>query len=171
MMKDQTVSSARFNYNLATREMYFFDGEDLMKLDNGSIATLIIAGRKFIPHNKSFLEVRQGAHSSLFIDWKSYVFIKGKEGALGTVSHGFSVDQFTALKFEKMKDVSVNDIKADNSYYIKDGKKLKKFNDLKSFLKLFPQTEEQAIKDFVNEKKTNWQMPDEVLLVTDRFVQ
>ena len=159
----------RFNYNCVTQSMEFKDGEDILRLDPISqIDTLYLNGHKMIPYGTRFLEVFYcSPEFSLLVDYKRKMKEDGKTGAMGikTQNGVQNVDHRTLgadYRRNWERGVEVYTYKDETSYWLKTGRKMKRFRDMKSLVKILPE-KKMEIEAYVKKQNTNFSNHSEVL--------
>ena len=159
----------KFNYNCVTQTMEFLSGEDILRLDPiNQIDTLYLDGHKMIPYGTRFLEVcYQTAEFSLLIDHKRKMKEDGKIGAMGikTQNGVQNVDHRTLGADYRQGwegGVDLYTYEDETSYWLKTGRKMKRFRDVKSLCKILPD-KKPMIESYMEEHRTNFSTPEEVL--------
>lgn len=159
----------RFNYNCVTQTMEFMNGTDVLRLDPISqIDTLYLDGHKMIPYGTRFLEVfHQSPEFTLLIDHKRKMKEDGKIGAMGikTQNGVQNVDHRTlGIDYRQgwERGVDVYTYQDEISYWLKTGRKMKRFRDVKSLTKLLPDRK-PMVESYMEEHRTDFSKPDEVL--------
>ena len=147
----------KFNYNCVTQTMEFLSGEDILRLDPiNQIDTLYLDGHKMIPYGTRFLEVcYQTAEFSLLIDHKRKMKEDGKIGAMGikTQNGVQNVDHRTlGVDYRQgwERGVDLYTYKDETTYWLKQGRKISRFRDAKSLVKLFPD-KKSAVESYFKE--------------------
>ena len=159
----------RFNYNCVTQTMEFLSGDEILRLEPISqIDTLYLDGHKMIPYGTRFLEVfYQTPAFSLLIDYKRKMKEDGKIGAMGikTQNGVQNVDHRTlGIDYRQgwERGVDVYTYQDETSYWLKTGRKMKRFRDAKSLVKLLPD-KKTIIELHLKEHDTDFSNPNEVL--------
>jgi hypothetical protein len=175
LMKNTAVVRAPLNYDWINQEMNYMENGKQMILEGlEDIEAISIAGRAFIPHKSTFLEIIPIEGNELFVDWKVRPVNKGKEGAMGTTSHALTSQSAELRNFRResidKKDFYKYDFVNENNYYLRSGNKLKMFNSEKSFLKLFPKEKAETIRAYIRQEKLSMnKFPDVVNIVAYSF--
>lgn len=170
LLTDKRYIETQFNYNCEKQELYYKDGSEYQIMYNTSnVDTLYIQNRKFIPVREGvrFFECLLVGDGVLLVDWKVKLYYKGQRGAMGVVSQSggqASVDM--ALMQNKglsNPDNSVYKMTYQNTYYMYlDGRQVS-FSNLKSFLKLYPNTHRKPIRQLVKRESINFNDPRQVV--------
>lgn len=147
----------KFNYNCVTQSMEFMSGGEILRLDPISqIDTLYLDGHKMIPYGTRFLEVYyHSSEFSLLIDYKWKVKEGGKIGAMGikTQNGVQNVDHCTLganYRQDWERGVDLYTYKDETTYWLKQGRKISRFRDAKSLVKLFPD-KKSAVESYFKE--------------------
>ncbi|WP_455672323.1 hypothetical protein [Phocaeicola sp.] len=153
---------AKFNYNCVTQSMEFLDGDDIMQLSPIShIDTLYLDTHKMIPYGNHFLDVvYTSPQFSLLVDYKRKIVNEGKKGAMGLKTQGTvqNVDfsSFGGRHTEEWK--KGNDAwkcKDESTYVYVVKSKMKRFNNTKTFIKLFPKKKDE-IEQYIQQHKVKF---------------
>lgn len=159
----------RFNYNCVTQTMEFLSGDEILRLELISqIDTLYLDGHKMIPYGTRFLEVfYQTPAFSLLIDHKRKMKEDGKIGAMGIkTQNGVQNVDHRSLGIDYRqgweRGVDLYTYEDETSYWLKIGRKMKRFRDVKSLYKILPD-KKPMIESYVEEHHTDFSTPDEVL--------
>lgn len=159
----------KFNYNCVTQTMEFLDGENILRLEPISqIDTLYLDGHKMIPYGTRFLEVfYQSPEFTLLVDHKRKMKEGGKIGAMGikTQNGVQNVDHRTLgadYRQEWERGVDVYEYKDETSYCLKMGRKMKRFQDAKSLIKILPDKKE-TIARYIDLHHTDFKQKEMVL--------
>lgn len=175
LMKDGTTINASLNYDCINKEMnYLENNERMILLGLEMIDTVYIINRKFIPHKTFFLEVIPVGNSELYVSWKTKVANKGKEGAMGMVSHSGTVETLDVLRIQNKGVDNANyyiyNFAPENTYYLSLNNQLKKFNNSKSLLKLFPEKKDK-IKTYLKENEVSFSNLEAVISLIDFIIK
>lgn len=169
LLTDKSDIETQFNYNCEKQELYYKDGDKYQMMYNTSnVDTLYIQNRKFIPAREGtrFFECVPAGDRTLLVDWKVKFYYRGKPGAMGVVSQAggqASVDMDLMLnKGMSNPDNSVYKKDIQNIYRIcLDGRQVS-FNNLKSFLKLYPDANRKAIRQLAKSRSVDFDDPRQV---------
>ena len=143
LLTDKRCIETQFNYNCEKQEL-------------------------FVPSREgaSFFECIPVGEDILLVDWKVKLHYKGKRGAMGVVTQsGGQASVDVALMQNKGLSFPTNSVyKKDyqNTYRTcLDGQQVS-FSNLKSFLKLYPDTHRKAIRQLVKEQSIHFDDPWQV---------
>lgn len=169
LLTDERCIVTQFNYNCQTQELYFKAANKYQMMHNTSnVDTLYIQDRKFVPAHEGcrFLECISVGEETLLVDWKVRFYYKGKRSAMGVVSQAggqASVDMEWMLnKGLSNPDNSVYKREIQNTYWIILNGQQVSFSNLKSFLKLYPDTHRKAIRQLAKNQSINFDDPWQV---------
>ena len=169
LLTDKRYIETQFNYNCEKQELYYKDGNEYQMIYNTSnIDTLWIGNRKFVPAHEGvrFFECIPVGDGTLLVDWKIKLYYKGKRGAMGVVSQAGGQ---ASVDMELMRNRGISN--PDNSVYKKDNRNTYRtcldgqhvsFSNLKSFLKLYPDTHRKVIRQLVKEQSISFDDPWQV---------
>ena len=158
-----------FYYNCVTQSMEFMSGREILRLDPISqIDTLYLDGHKMIPYGTRFLEVFfQSPEFTLLVDFKSKVIESGKIGAMGikTQNGVQNVDHRTLganYRQDWERGVDIYTYKDETSYWLKQGRKMSRFRDARSLVKLIP-SKKLIIESYIKEHCVDFANHNDVL--------
>lgn len=169
LLTDQRSIETQFNYDCEKQELYYKEGNEyLMMYNTSNIDTLYVRYRKFIPASDGvrFLECIPAGDVLLLVDWKAKLRYKGKRGAMGVVTQSGGQ---ASLDMELMRNNGISN--PDNSVYKIDYKNSYQtylngsevtFNNLKSFLNLFPNTQKKAVRQLIKRESIDFDNPWQV---------
>lgn len=173
LMKNNSRISTFLNYDASNKQMLFMDKDEKMILTGlETIDSVFIGSRKFIPGRQEiFLEVIDVSNGTVYINWQLKQQIQGKRGAYGqTVQGSVETIDINMVKqqagIEERKSAEVQSLKNQNEYWLRRDKKIVKFKDKKSLLKLFPE-EEEEINDFIRKNKIDMKIIPNVVELID----
>lgn len=169
LLTDKRIIETQFNYDCEKQELYYKQGNEYLQMYNTSnVDTLYVGTRKFVPTRKGagYFEYVPSGDEILMVDWKLKLIYKGTRGAMGVVTQSggqASVDmELMRNKGISNPDNSVYKVDLKNTYhtYI-DGKEVS-FNNLKSFIKLYPDTQQKTIRQLAKSESVNFDNPWQV---------
>ncbi len=176
VLKSGMRSNSRFNIQTVTGELYFNDGSDNRILDPSiKVDTLYIGSRIFLSDKGGYTEMialPNVANTQLLIEWRTKQTYVGRKGALGSVSHAGNVqeiDKHTGIVQGTKNNLEVYRYTPQNKYLLKTDESTLRFNDLKSFQKLFPKNQADAIAEYVKAHSIDFQQVEDVLRLLLRF--
>lgn len=169
LLTDERFIEAKFNYDCDKQELFYKDGNEYLTMYNTSnIDTLYIQNRKFIPtrDGNRFYECIPAGEETLLVDWKVKLSYKGQRGAMGVVtqSGGQASVDMELMRNQGMSNLDKNVYKKDykNTYHIYLDKRLVSFNNLKSFIKLYPDTHQKTIRQLAKKQSVHFDNPWQV---------
>lgn len=164
---------ASFNYDCVKQQMQFEEEGEILKLESiNNIDTLYLGDHKMVPYMNRFLEVVHIVpHYILLIDHKRKIINEGKRGAMGVTTQAGVEDldlskSGIAHKRMTMTDHSVHKCKDESGYVIIINNKSKKFNNTKSYIKIFPGKKEQ-IENYIKENQISFKEKAAVISLID----
>lgn len=166
--KDGRQFTAPVNYHLVQKHFVFIDSEQKEKefSDPELIAVLRIGNRSFMPDGQVAIEVIQ-------VDPKFNVIYTGdtrkapKKTSYGGTTQTASVDTYSGLAGKGL----ISGIQDDNrivtginkTFEVKIGKKTRRFYNKKSFLKLFPNSKQEKLDNYIEKNQIDFNSVDQVL--------
>ena len=175
LLKNKRFNQTKFNYNCVYQELHFLNnGEDMTMDNNSNIDTIYIDNRKFIPHLNRFLEYIPVNNTVLLVDYKTKAVPFAKKGAFGIATQG-SVQAIDANQTRQQKmgstDNYVYKYNPENTYYLLQNQKRKKFTNAKSFLKLFPKEQSESISSFIKDQKISLNQVNDIVKLLEFATQ
>lgn len=160
LFKDGNIEESRLNYNSLLEEMIFeTNGKHLSITNIGSIDTIYIQNRKFIPVGKFFYEVSVNTKVPLLIKQSCRIISPGKPTAYGGTSETTSVGMINNLYQSGMVyDLKLPDdykITPSISFYLGFKNKYLRIYKAKQVIKCFP-GKEKEIKEFIKVNGTDF---------------
>lgn len=175
ILKNKQFARGKFNYDFRNKQMHFLNGNVDMIVENlQDIDTIIIEKTRFIPYEGHFVEVKRGKNNTLLVEMNVNTREQGKVGAMGVATHGTVQAIDVNARFQRVNGVNNTDIKIYKdeikyTYFVRVKGHWKPFRNQVTFLKLFPKKNYDAIKKVINEKKTDFDNPDDVLRLCDEI--
>lgn len=162
LMKSGKVNSALLNYNAATEEMIFDQNGQKLAFDEitlNQVDTVFIQNRKFVFHNKKFVEVLSQNGYKLFVEYKCQITPPGKPAAYGGTSETSSVTSYSSWMGNgtvyqlKLPD----DFKTNTSvmYWLDNGNGWKNFSSLGQIKKRY-KNQKELYNTYTKQKKVNF---------------
>lgn len=167
-MKSGDSYSAMFNYNMVEEEMIFINkASSYLALENiGSVDTIIIAGRRFIPVQKVFYEVLYNGQYPVFIQHKSKYSQEGTATAYGLTSQTNARETYVNVKAgNQIRSLDMPDnvkVVPEDVYWIRVKDELKRFINERQFIKLFPEKEDE-LKSFIRKTPVDFSKRDDLV--------
>jgi hypothetical protein len=170
LLKSGVVRELKMNYNLITEEMIFeYPGKYLALTDIGTIDTVFILDRKFIPSGKIFHEVLLKTPAVLFARYACDIIPPGKEAGYGTTSQTTSIMSVDQLFSSRGR---AYDLQLPDDYVItprtefllqKDGELVRIYN-IKQVIKAYPE-KEALIKKYAKDTKIDFKNQEDVISI------
>ncbi|WP_029906067.1 hypothetical protein [Prevotella sp. 10(H)] len=160
-------SEALFNYNSVNEKILFLSDTTVMELVKPDIVAYVSIGDRIFEHIKgnTFYEKVKAGDTDLYIQWRSTVVSKGKQGAYGGTQNTSGVQHIshltTDLQTHKIKIKEDFEVKPQNAYYINIKNKFKRFGSVNALASLFKGHEEQ-IKQYAKDENINFDDPQNV---------
>ncbi len=167
LLKDGTIWSANFNYQMVDEEMVFIEkGRYLVPEKPTEIDTIYIQDRPFIPVDRAFFEVILNDHISLYIQHKSKYSSVGTPTAYGLTSQTNSPTTGSIARAGnqvRTLDMPVNvQVTPSKVFWVKTQGEMKKFTTERQFLRMFPEDEAQ-LKEYIEKNKIDIYSSDDLL--------
>ena len=174
--RNNTQREAILNYNTIEQEFLFLSSDSTVMAigEPQSIDMIVIGRRSFIPAEKDmFYEMLRAGNTNFFVQWQSKFVSQGKRTAYGGYSGASAISNVTISRGGSTGSsggvglygrlISDEKFKANTDciYHVIVDSKYRKFNSLKSFVKIFKKYENQ-IKTFSEQHTINFSNPDEV---------
>jgi hypothetical protein len=168
LMKAGVTRELKMNYNLITEEMIFeYPGKYLALTDIGTIDTVYILDRKFIPSGKIFHELLLKTPAVILARYACDVIPPGKEAGYGTTSQTTSIMTVDQLFSSRGR---AYELQLPDDYVImprtefllqKDGELLRIYN-IKQVIKAYPE-KEALIKKYAKDTKVDFNKQEDVI--------
>jgi len=166
-LKTGEFFKAVMNYNTLTEKMAFYQKGTLLDLIKpGTVDTICIQDRLFVPIEESFYEVILNAPIAFFIQHKSDLVSTGRPAALGTTSQTNGITSVSKLVGNEnsynLKLPENFKIKPYEVYWVRMNKGIHKFLNERQLMKIFPAKEDE-IKDFIDQSHLKISKADDLL--------
>lgn len=150
-LKTGQVSAQVLNYNILTNEMIFNNNGKYMAIaDPGSVDTVYINDRKFIPLNKKFYEVLVESDLPLLQEFTASILEPGASLGYGVSSRSAASTSYKSIIANggayKLALPSGFTVKPGYLFWIMKDGQLEKISTTKQLIKIFP-----AKKDVIND--------------------
>jgi hypothetical protein len=165
-MKTGSDLALILNYNVVAEKMLFIQKGKLFELLNpGSVDTIYLYDRRFIPVGKVFYEVLAENNNLLFVQHRGDVQQPLKTDPYGTSSQASSTTPISNMKvgsiFYTFDDPNIK-IKKETIYWVPGNNSMLSFKDGAHFIKIFPDYKNE-IKLHIKQNNLKFVNPDEVL--------
>jgi hypothetical protein len=152
---------------MVSEKLVFEQKEQYYDLTNPEqVDTAYIQNRKFVPHEKEFVEVIYQGKYPLYIQHKAALQDPPRPGAYGTTSELTSSNYLsgyqTNVGYYNFKLPAGYTIKKGPFYWIRKGEEWYKINSEKQVPKIFPENEAQ-IKNFIKANKIKADRADDMI--------
>ncbi len=162
LMKDGRRNPTKLNYNAASEEMIFIQNEQKLAIAEPSLSqvdTIFLNDRKFVLHNKKFMEILHQDDFTLLAYYKCKVIPPGKPAGYGGTSQTSSVDSYSSLSSGgRMYDLKLPDdfeIKPFNIYYLQDGDGWKEWRTMRQLKNHFKKNKKQ-LDEYLKDQKVDF---------------
>ncbi len=155
------------NYNELTGKMVFKRDGKLYDLINAEIVdTVYMQNTKFVRFGEVFYEVIFDAPVSLFLHHKGSLISLGKPAGYGTTSQTSSITTLSGIatdkgyyNFKLPPDLTV---KVDLVYWVRRNNNMSSFTNIKQFLKIFPE-KENDLKVYIKDNRIKVDRKDDLI--------
>lgn len=162
LMRDGRRNPAKLNYNAASEEMVFLQNEQKLAIAEPSLSqvdTVFLHDRKFVVHNRKFMELLHQDDFTLLAYYKCKVIPPGKPSAYGGTSQTSSVDSYSSWAAGgRVYDLKLPDdfeVKPFNIYYLRDGDEWKEWRTMRQLKNHFKKDKEQ-LDQYLKEPKVDF---------------
>jgi hypothetical protein len=165
-MKDGRDFDMILNYNIISEKITFIQKGKIFDLTNpGSVDTIYLRGKKFIPFGKVFYEVLSKEPFILFVQHKGLVQEPPKTDSYGRVSEASSASSMNYFKdgsdlyalLEQNFIINKQDV-----YWVRMNDSMQSFKDATQFVKIFPEIKSE-IRLYIRQNKSKFENPDDIL--------
>lgn len=166
--KDGRQFAAPVNYDLVQKHYVFIDPEKNEKefSDPELIAVLRIGSRSFLADRQAAIEVVQ-AEPKFHVIYSGDIRKGPKKTSYGGTTQTAAVDSYSGLSGTGLVSGVQNDNRIvtgiDKTYEVKIGRKTKRFYNKKSFLKLFPDSRQEELDKYIEDKQIDFESVEQVL--------
>lgn len=174
LLKNGASQTVMMNYNMVTERMvYEQDGKKFDLINIGTVDTIYIQNRKFIPDGKVFYEViLKGEPLSLFIQQQGSLMSPGTPAGYGGTSQVAATKQLSSIELAGGRynlplpaEYLVN---VSPVFWIGNGNEKKSFLNEKQFLKILPEKEKE-LKAFIKENRVKVTNPDQLAKLVNYY--
>lgn len=154
------------NYNIISEKITFIQRGKIFDLTNpGSVDTIYLHNRKFIPVGKVFYEVLAEAPFVLFVQHKGIVKEPTRTDSYGSLSEASSSSSLKYLTdgsdLNTLTDQNLI-IKKEDVYWIRRNDSIQSFKDATQFVKIFPDIKSE-IRVYIRQNKLKFENSDDIL--------
>lgn len=165
-LKNGSVQEVELNYETEDNSIVFKNHGQTLTLTNlTDIDSVFIAGRKFVPVDKKVYEVLSTNAIELLASYinkrRPVVASPDHEGTRRGASNAANNSVAPAYVSRPFQSNSVVDIYAQ--FWLKRGNSLYKANNEKQLLKVFPMKNGDAIKQYINDQKINFDKQEDLV--------
>jgi hypothetical protein len=166
-LKNGKEANLILNYNMVSEKMVFEQKEQYYDLSNPeTVDTVFLQSKKFIPHQKEFVEVAVTGDFPFYIQHKADLQAPPRPGAYGTTSELTSSNYLEGMQtnvgYVNFKLPEGYTIKLKAFYWIRKGEEWIKINSEKQVPKIFPESEEM-VKKFIKDNRIKAERTDDMI--------
>lgn len=168
IFKNGSNATGNLNYDIVRETFVFRENNEILDLANPNSVAVVNINNRIFEHAKGdifYERVNLDNDATLYIQWNNKLLSKGKKGAYGTVSQTTSIDNVSQITGPggnvNLSDTSEYTYKNNNTYYLKQKGKYKRFISSDSFSKLY-KGHEQEVKDYLKSENINLKILDDV---------
>ncbi|MBG0861207.1 MAG: hypothetical protein IQL11_17050 [Bacteroidales bacterium] len=174
-MKNGEKVILNLNYNIVTERMVFKQKEQIFDMINyGSVDTVYIHQRKFIPSGRIFYELLVSKPVTLFLQNKGTVKQPSRPAAYGGTSDVSSSDYINNIQLGNDRFRMANDVKIAVDFkpvlWLRKDNKLYAIINKKQLANIFPDREKE-VKEFIRTNRLNIGNPDQIINLVDYYVK
>ncbi len=163
LMKNGQKNPAKLNYNAASEEMVFMQNDKVLALAEPSLSQLdsvFLYDRKFVLHNKKFVEVLHRDGFTLLASYKCKVIPPGKPAAYGGTSQTSAADSYSSWSSGgRVYELQLPDdfqVKPYTIYFLDNGSGLKEFKSMRQ-LKSHYKKDKKRVDQYLKEQKVDFE--------------
>jgi hypothetical protein len=160
LMKAGIRNESMLNYNMLTQEMIFDNKGTKMAIGQlESIDTVSILTRKFVPNDKTFIELVYKSNYSLFVQHKSTIKDPGKTVGFSGTSQTSSVTNYSSIlsggQAYELKLPQGMETETSVVYWLQKGGELNNFLNIRQLSKLFKEKDD-VFKAYLSEHEVKF---------------
>ena len=164
LMKGGSGYDMLMNYNLAFEKVVIILEKKICDLSNpGSVDTIYLLNRKFIPVGPVFYEVLAKKPFLLFVQHRVIVTLPPKMDSYGKIPETGATDAKKILIIGNKSNSSGQDLifTREEVYWVQVDNKLQSFRDALEFVKIFPNLKNE-LKQYIRQNKIKFENPDSI---------
>jgi|WetSurMetagenome_2_1015567.scaffolds.fasta_scaffold49033_2 hypothetical protein len=171
-MKNGHNDLLMMNYNMLTEEMIIEKNGIRLAISNiGSVDTVHIENRKFVPYDKGFYEIAVNAPITLFIQHKCKLISAGQPSGYGGTSQTSATTSLSALsssggyyKLDLPDDYTISNV---TQFWIRKDQTFYMANSERQILKIFPEKTAE-IKQIIKQYKLDVQKISDLTILVKK---
>ncbi|HZY25151.1 MAG TPA: hypothetical protein VFE71_04945 [Bacteroidales bacterium] len=153
------------NYNIVFEKVVIIQENKICDLSNpGSVDTIYIFNRKFIPAGQVFYELLSKRPFVLFVQHKSKISLPPKMDSYGKIPETGAADAKKILIIGNKSNISSDQeliFTREDVYWVQLDNSMLGFKDAMEFYKIFPDIKSEA-KQYIRQNKIKFENPDDI---------
>lgn len=153
------------NYNLVFEKVVIIQENKICDLSNpGSVDTIFLLNRRFIPAGPIFYEVLAKKPFVLFVQHRSKVSLPPKMDSYGKIPETGATDAKKFLLIGNKSNISSDQeliFNKEDIYWVQVDNTMQSFKDAMEFYKLFPDKKSE-LKQFIKQNKIKFENPADI---------
>jgi len=150
------------NYNLVFEKVVIIQADKICDLSNpGSVDTIFLDNRKFIPAGQMFYEVLVTKPIILFVQHRSKVSLPPRMDSYGKIPETGAIDAKKILIIGNKSNISSDQelvFTKEEIYWVQVGNELQSFRDTPGLVKIFPDLKNE-MKQYIRQNKVKFDNP------------
>jgi len=165
LMKGGTGYDMILNYNLVFEKVVIVQANKICDLSNsGSVDTIYLLNRKFIPAGPVFYELLNEKPITLFVQHRSKVTLPPRMDSYGKIPETGATDAKKILLIGEKANITSDQeliFNKDDVYWMQVDNSMQSFRDAPGFYKLFPDKKSE-LKQYIKQNKIKFENPEDV---------
>jgi hypothetical protein len=165
LMKGGSGYDIILNYNLVFEKVVIIQEKKISDLSNpGSVDTIYLLNRKFIPAGPVFYEVLAKDPFVLFLQHRSKVSLPPRMDSYGKIPETGASDAKKILLIGDKSNITSDQeliFNKDDVYWVQVDNSMQSFRDASEFYKIFPDRKSE-LKQFIRQNKIKFENPDDI---------
>jgi hypothetical protein len=165
LMKSGTRYDMVLNYNLVFEKVVIVQENKICDLSNpGSVDTIYLLNRKFVPAGPVFYELLTERPFTLFVQHRSKVSLPPKMDSYGKIPETAATDAKKLLLIGDKSNISSDQeliFNKEDVYWMQVDNSMQSFRDASEFYKLFPNIKSE-LKQYIRQNKIKFENPDDI---------
>jgi hypothetical protein len=165
LMKGGTGYDMILNYNLVFEKVVIIQANKICDLSNsGSVDTIYLLNRKFIPAGQVFYELLKEKPFPLFLQHRSKVSLPPRMDSYGKIPETGATDAKKILLIGDKSNISSDQeliFTRDDVYWVQVDNSMQSFRDAPELYKLFPDKKSE-LKQYIKQYKIKFENPEDI---------
>lgn len=165
LMKSGSGYDMILNYNLVFEKVVIVQANKICDLSNpGSVDTIYLLNRKFIPAGMVFYELLAGSPFILFVQHRSKVSLPPRMDSYGKIPETSATDAKEMLLIGNKSNISSDQeliFNKEDVYWVQVDNSMQSFKDAMEFYKIFPNIKSE-LKQYIRQNKIKFENPDDI---------